>query len=167
MAQYLTCVRYILGSISPFPFLNDYSYHNWYQTCTLLYTILKVLKPTFQIYNCFYCATKNKSLAWLQSQKIGKWMLQDITFNLRFYVPFCQILYGKTAMAPVIYEIKSSGFLQHLQGWFDYIVHYLSYIWVVVFLSVCPSQGIRLWNLNKKKSYCDGHTDRIRAVQLK
>ena len=76
-----------------------------------------------------------------------------------FYVPVCQILYGKNAMVPVIYEIKSSGFLQHLQGWFEYIVHYLSNIWVVAFLSVCPSQGIRLWNLKKNRIVTDIQTE--------
>ena len=61
-------------------------------------------------------------------------MLQDITFNLRFYVPFCRILYGKTAMAPVIYEIKSSVFFATSSG----VVRLYSPLFII-YLSCCVS----------------------------
>ena len=39
---------------------------------------------------------------------------------------------------PSIYEIESSVFLQHLQEWFYYLIHYF-FFGTVMGTSVCPS----------------------------
>ena len=77
---------------------------------------------------------------------------------------FSRMLCGRIEITPQNYEIESSGFLQHLQGWFYYIIHYF-FLWTALSVSVCPSHFDFSFEFQSVMP-CDGRTDRNTITQL-
>ena len=85
------------------------------------------------------------------------------------------ITYWRNAITPAIYEIESSGFLQHLQEWFYYLIHYLfssGQLWVrlcvrhiliflVIFKVWCPVTDVQTETQPPKGLITNGIHSRI------
>ena len=97
------------------------------------------------------------------------------THDLLLCAVLFRMIYGRMAIMPSIYEIESSGFLQHLQEWFYYLIHYFFssgqswarlcvrhiVIFLVIFNLWCPVTNVQTETQSPKCLISNGLHSRI------
>ena len=103
------------------------------------------------------------------------YFLRFYTHDLLLCAVLFRMIYGRMAIMPSIYEIQSSVFLQNLQEWFYYLIHYLFssgqswvrlcvrhiVIFLVIFILWCPLTDVQTETQSPKGLISNGLHSRI------